>query len=53
LSHQAKLHATDFSQWLVTNFPERRIHSAKIRRARLLPCRKSGRSLTLQKVMKP
>jgi hypothetical protein len=30
LSHQAKLHATGFSQWLVTKFPERRIHSAKI-----------------------
>jgi hypothetical protein len=32
-------HATGFSQWLMTNFPERRIHSAKNWRARFLPCR--------------
>jgi hypothetical protein len=24
------VHATGFSQWLMTDFPERRIHSAKI-----------------------
>jgi len=32
-------HATGFSQWLMTNFSERRIHSALICKARLLPCR--------------
>jgi hypothetical protein len=32
-------HATGFSQWLMTNFSERRIHSAKNRLAHLLPCR--------------
>jgi len=32
-------YATGFSQWLVTEFNERRIHSAKNWMARLLPCR--------------
>jgi hypothetical protein len=32
-------HATGFSQWLMTDFPERQIHSAKNWRARFLPCR--------------
>jgi hypothetical protein len=28
-------HATGFSQWLMTNFPERRIYSAKISGGRI------------------
>jgi hypothetical protein len=30
-----KIHATGFSQWLVTNFSERRIHSASVEANRL------------------